>query len=70
MFTKIKKMIVSYNNVNIVLLKMKNFIRNIKCKDIIIKVISIHKLSKLIENKQSINMLSNNNNILKALICK
>ena len=69
-FRKIKKITRSYNNINITLLESKNFIKDVKHKDIIIKVISIHKLNKLIENKQFINLLFNNNNILKVLICK
>ena len=63
-------MIISYKSANIALLKIKNFIRDIRQDNIILKVINIHKLNYLIENKQSINILSNNNKTLKILVCK
>ena len=44
-------MIISYENVNIALLKAKNFMQNIKQDNIIIKTINIHKINKLIKDK-------------------
>ena len=43
--------------------------QNIKQDNIIIETTSIHKINKLIKDKW-VNMLSNNNNTLKALIYK
>ena len=43
--------------------------QNTRQDNIIIKVINIHEINKLIKDKQ-INMLFNNNNILKALVYK
>ena len=43
--------------------------QNIKYNNIIIKIINVYKINKSIKDKQ-VNMLFNNNNALKVLVCK
>ena len=67
---KFKQIIIFYKNTNITLLKIKNFIRDIRQDNIILRATSVYKLNQLIQNKQFVNVLFNNNKILKILIYK
>ena len=67
---KFKQIILSYNKADIVLLKIKNFMRDARQDNIIIKAINMHKINKLVKDKQLTDLLSNNNITLKNLVCK
>ena len=67
---KSKQITISYNEANIVLLKIKNFIRDARQDNIIIRATNMHKINKLIKDKQLTDLLSNNNITLKNLVYK
>ena len=67
---KSKQITISYNKADIVLLEIKNFKRDVRQDDIIIRTTNMHKINKLIKDKQLTNLSSNNNITLKNLVYK
>ena len=69
MLSEVKKKMISFVDVDMTLLKVNNFLRDVKRKNVVIKATSIHEINKLIENKQiDVNMLLNDDVTLKTLI--
>ena len=67
---KSKQVTISYDEADIVLLEIKNFMRDARQDDIIIKAMSMHKINKLMKDKQLTDLLSNDNVTLKNLVYK
>ena len=67
---KFKQITISYNRADIILLKIKNFMRDARQDNIIIRTTSMHKINKLMKDKQLTDLLFNNNITLKNLVYK
>ena len=60
----------SYQKVNIALLKAGNFLHNIRREEIVIDITSIHEVDHLIENWENFNLLLQNEVKLNQIIKK
>ena len=61
---------ISYDSTDIALLEAGNFIQEARHNNVVVRAINIYKLDKLIEYKQQVNKLLNNDKALKKLVCK